>query len=332
MELITKADRKLFATDSRFHEVVGDRMKIKVIDSIAVGEYLLDKRIKSNLSNIIELKAINPPKKKEFLHKITYTKDKDFGLYYGIYTGEDRFKNPSWLRIQFDKEYEVFNLSQQDDLQKFAVIIMHPIVKGTPFSNMGTPIFNIFDPKEESQATLNKLEAIPKITQFINDLSGKRLAGFARYMGLHITADTDPVMIKGQLAMMGMEDPFAFISKGQVKNLLFEEIYVNAVDVGVIVEDVEKGYLFNGIYLGSSREEVVNRIKTDSNLANGIMYETDKFDEVAHKFEELVTIKEKQMSAKKAGIGKVTIPSLDDINLDASEGKEKEEGENLTFD
>lgn len=330
MELITKADRKLFSTDNSFHQEVGDRMKIKVIDSKKVGEYLLEKRLKANLSNIIELKAINPPKKKEFLHKITFVKDKDFGLYYGIYTGEDRFKNPSWLRIQFDKEYEVFNLNQTDDLQKFAVIVMHPIVAGTPFAYMGTPVFNVFDPKEKSIATMNKLDLLPKVSAFLNGLSGKRLASFARYMGVDITEDTDPEIVKGTLAEIGINDPFDFVNKANVKDRLFAEIFANAIDVGVLVEDVEKGYLFNGVYLGATREEVISRIKTDSNVANGIMYETDKFDDVAQKFEQLVTTKEKKDSAKKTGTKQVEIPDLSDKEEKKDDGDE--DPAKLTFD
>jgi hypothetical protein len=314
MELITRQDRKLFATDSQYHEVVGDRVKIKIIKPDVVGEYLLQKRIKEGNSSIIELKAIKPPKKKEFLHKITFMKDREFGLYYGIYTGEDRFHNPAWYRIQFDKELEVLNLKQSDDLKKFAVLAMHPIISGTPYAGTGEdPVFDVFDPKESSMKELNKLEMIPQVTQIIADLKGKALANFARYMGLAVSSDVDPMTVKGSLATMGIEDPITFIRKAKQKNRLFEEILVNAIELGVIVDDVEKGYLFKGMFVGTSKEEIIDRLRTDSGMANSVLYEINEYDDVGQLFESMA--KQSSVSAKERAI---------DIDLDPSKKKTEE--------
>jgi len=279
--LISNQERKEFAENPKYYEEVGsDRMKIKVIRADEVGKAMKEKRQREGKSMIIELRALVLNKKKEFKHKISHSKDRDYGVHYGIFTGMDRFKNHMWYRILLDREQIVINLNDPEDVKKLPVIAMHPSIQGSPMGQYEDPIMYVFDPKEDSMKSLNKLDLIPKVTEFINKLKAKDLIRFARYVNIPVSSEMDIDMIKGRLADMGINDPREFINLVNAKDRNYHEVLTTALEIGEIVDDAEKGFVFNGVYLGASREEVIDKMKNEDGLLNGIILKIQNNDKI----------------------------------------------------
>lgn len=312
--LITNEERELFANNEKYHEIVGsERMRIKVIKPDVVGAYMKEKRLREGKSMIIELRAIVPPKKKEFNHKIKFAKDRTYGIYYGIFTGLDRFQNTSWYRILFDREQVVINLNDSEDMKQFPVIAMHPSIKGSPLDQYQDPIMEIFDPKEESMASIAKLDLIPKVTEFIKKLDARKLVNFARYIGVPVSSDMDLDMIKGDLARRGINDPKGFIDLVNEKNRNYKEVLASAIEIGEIQDDPEKGFVFNGVFLGSSKEEVIDRLANEAGLLNGVLSRIEKNDKI------VIDLKNQEEKAPKAPVRK----EEEEEEEDKKEKKEK---------
>lgn len=296
--------------------MMGKTVQIKVIDLDKMIERMKEQRKLSKLSPYVEIQPIS-----EDMHKIpnrvaTYQKDPITGVYYGIAIDQDDFGNIKWQKIQIQDSLSL-NLDNDSEAKIWAVIRFHPDILGSPWQ-VSNPYYKIYDPiaiadKENDEIDAMKL-AFDRVDMIID--KPKEMVLFARYIGEEFTDNANYKLVRGALLRAAKNNPEFFNQKWSDKNRSYGEYFQTALALGVIVNDINRGFLFRNIQIGLSREDAIRTLSMDQNILASIGSEIFEKDKVILIVEKDIAGDKKAQKVTKKAAAEPVMPSAGQADFD----------------
>lgn len=261
-------------------KMMGKAVQIPVVDLDKVLERMNKMRKVNKLSPYIEIQPIS-----EDMHKVpnrvaTYQKDPITGVYYGIAIDQDEFGNIKWQKIQIQDSLSL-NLDRTGDAKIWAVIRFHPDIQGSPWQ-LTNPYYKIYDPVATAEKESDEIDAIKLAFDRVDMIldKPKEMVLFARYLGEEFMDNANYKLVKGSLLRIARNNPEFFNQKWENKSRSYGEYFQTALALGIIVNDINRGYLFRNIQIGLSVEDAVRTISLDQNILSSIGNEINDKDNV----------------------------------------------------
>lgn len=241
--------------------LLGDQIKYKVVDMEKAVQLLRENRKKKGLTDLIELKVIKADKYKELQKGPTWVKDHMTGIYYGIPYGMYPDGNIKFQRVLLS-DYNTFNLANEAEAKFWIVMRMHPAVSGSPFEREA--IFEVIDPELEAKKTINRANLIGSCINRATRMKKEDLLRFARYSGLPIPPEPTVRIIRSMITGLAFENPERFQELYDSPIRGVAEAFHSGKQLGIIVENAETGYSYEGIALGMTDAEGFRFLETDT--------------------------------------------------------------------
>lgn len=276
-ELVTLEERIWISKNAV--KLMGKAVQVKVLDLDKMIERMKEQRKQNKLSPYVEIQPIS-----EDMHKVpnrvaTYQKDPITGVYYGIAIDQDDFGNIKWQKIQIQDSLSL-NLDNDSEAKIWAVIRFHPDILGSPWQ-ISNPYYKIYDPVAIADKENEEIDSMKLAFDRVDMISDKpkEMVLFARYLGEEFMDNANYKLVRGALLRSAKNNPEFFNQKWTDKNRSYGEYFQTALALGVIVNDISRGYLFRNIQIGLSKEDVVRTLSMDQNILSSIgaeIFEKDK--------------------------------------------------------
>jgi hypothetical protein len=283
--LVTENERRKIAKEAVVE--MGSKVTSKVLDIDKVVQWIRTERKNKNLSPYIEIHPISEDQFKNPHKQATFQKDPLTGVLYGIATSSDDFGNIRWQKIQVNEMLSL-NLDNDNDAKIWAVIRFNPDIQGSPFQREN-PYFKIYDPVDEAIAEQNEIaemqKAFERVSMVIKD--SKRMVQFARYLGVEVRDNTNYDIVYG-----------ALLKKARHNSAVFNKHFYSGLALGVITEDANNGYMYEGITLGISKADAIKFLAKDKSVFSSISTALDEKDTAVKGVVATVNVKEKVSSDK----------------------------------
>lgn len=288
-------DLNLITLDERLKmpfKIMGSQ-NLKVIDLDKATVEMMQKRLKEDLPNIVEVKAIRIDRYKELMKGLTYSRDPKTGIFYGLPAGTFPDGNIKWNRIILT-EHNTFNLENDTEQKMWCVLRMHPTIKGSPLQ-LEDPIFEMVDPEIESRKRLRSANVMLEAMTLAKEIAPENLLRFARYLGIQVPAVPTVSQLQSLIMLFAQNSPFDFMNYYHDKNRGIIELFKMGTAIGVIRNEIDRGFVFEGIYLGLTEPEVVRFLEQDTVLLARIQKDVKAKD---HESDLLTTEIESKKPAK----------------------------------
>lgn len=301
--LVTIEERKQIQQEMSVE--FGSKIKFRVIDLDKAVAKIREERARFSLSPYIEIKPISPDMHKLPSRTSTFQKDPITGVLYGIPINQDEFGNMRWQKIQIGDNLSL-NLDNTNDAKIWAVIRFSPDLKGSPFQ-VQNPYYEVYDPVVIARTEMGEVAQMKKAFERIDAIKERPtdMVMFARYLGEEIRENVSLDILYNTLLKFARNYPGEFNRKWESKSRSYGERFATARAIGIITQDIDKGYVFRNIPLGLSEDEVVRFLSKDPNIMGAINDQIIEKDSVvkgiktemeymAKKSKEEVTPKEKE--------------------------------------
>jgi hypothetical protein len=254
--------------------------RIKLVNLEKVVAKLREERKANNQSMIINLEPIKEERFKDPSWSLTFSKDPETGIFYGIVNSWYEDGNPKWSKIIVN-EFRTLNLAHDGDAKVWACLRMHECVENSPLQMItnSDPILRVNDPEVEAVKKINKGAEIGKAIQRVELLKGEKLVSFARMLGILVGHSTSPKELHGAVMERAYNDAEAFNQKWDDGDRNVKELFSNAYSLGVIKLDHSKGYFYENIPLGMSEPAAIAYLKNESDIMVNIGTEAKRKDE-----------------------------------------------------
>ncbi len=158
-----------------------------------------------------------------------------------------------------------YNLNNPQDAQEWHIVRHHPNVKGSP--NERNPAWRVIDRYEEARTSLARGKQLSTFINRILEMSDDQVKDLGRPFNLSAEFNP-PDVIRGELTKIAYTNP------ERLAKFLNEKDYFAAMAVlhrclaaGKVKNEPTRGFIFNDrIYLGSSEQEAVEKMKAESDL------------------------------------------------------------------
>lgn len=266
--LVTLEERKLIQKEMSME--FGTKVKYRVMDLEKVVEKIRAERARFSLSPYIEIKPISPDMHKLPSRTGTFQKDPITGVLYGIPIDQDEFGNMRWQKIQIGDNLSL-NLDNVNDAKMWAVLRFNPDIKGSPFQ-VQNPYYEIYDPIVIARAEMGEVAQMKKAFERIDAIQDRPvdMVMFARYVGEEIRENASLDILYNTLLKFARNYPEEFNKKWESKSRSYGERFASAKAIGVITQDIDRGYIFRNIPLGLSEEEAIRFMSKDQNIMTAI--------------------------------------------------------------
>lgn len=303
--LVTLDERKRIQSD--MSKEFGTKIKYRVIDLDKVIKEIREQRARYSLSPYVEIKPISPDMHKTPSRTGTFQKDPITGIYYGIAISQDDFGNMKWQKIQIGDSLSL-NLDLDDDAKVWAVIRFNPDIAGSPFQKQ-SPYYEVYDPIETARAEMGEIKQMQKAFARVELIKDKpiEMVLFARYLGEEIRDNAAYDIVFNTLLKVAKNHPIDFNKKWSDKNRSYGERFATARVLGIITQDIDKGYVFRNIPLGQTEEEAIRFLSKDASILNSISNSIIEEDVVVNKMKE-----EKEYNETKTPVKEKSEDDLDD--------------------
>jgi hypothetical protein len=279
MSILVSIDERKQIAKSEFVEF-GKKLKFKVIDIDKVAERIMKERKESGLSTYIEIQPISEDNHKVPNRVSTFQKDPKTSVYYGIAIGEDEYGNIKWQKIPIGDSLSL-NLENESDAKIWAVIRFNPDIEGSPFQK-SNPYYKIYDPVESARVRMAESNSIKLAFDRIDkiDQDAKAMVNFCRYLSIDLMPNSTYDIVIGELLNYARNYPFDFNKKWDNKHRAVIEMFESARSLGIIIKDLDKGFMFNGIQLGIDKLEAVKYINRENSVSSSISSKINSMDTV----------------------------------------------------
>ena len=232
---------------------------------------MLKERERQGLPDFIEIRAIKIDKHKELFKSLTFTKDPKTGIFYGISMGEFPDGNVKWQRIMMGEvnNYNLFNIYEA---KQWCVLRMHSSIKGSPLQ-LEDPVFEMLDPEIESRKVLNRSAQIRRALDVAEKMKPEELIKFARYLALAVPATPTLNQMRAMISVHAQTFPVEFLNHYDDKTRGIGEVVKMGLSLGIVQNELEKGFQFGGIFMGHSEPEIVRYLEEDTVLLSRIQKE-----------------------------------------------------------
>lgn len=274
-ELVTLEERLWIAKNAV--KMMGKAVQYKVIDLDKVADRMKEQRLNHSLSPYVEIQPISEDMHKMPNRMTTFQKDPITGVFYGIALDQDEFGNIKWQKIQLNDSLSL-NLDRLPDAKVWAVLRFHPDIEGSPWQ-IQNPYYKVYDPvanaiKEGEEIDLMKT-AFDRVDMLLDN--PKEMVLFARYLGEELVENSNFRLVKGALLRYARNNPYEFNQKWSNKSKAVAEYFETARALGIVTNDINRGFLFRNISLGLTAEEAIRMLGKDPNILSSISTEiTDK--------------------------------------------------------
>ena len=296
-ELVTLEERIWISKNAV--KMMGKAIQIPVIDLDKVIERMKGQRKSNKLSPYIEIQPIS-----EDMHKVpnrvaTYQKDPITGVYYGIAIDQDEFGNVKWQKIQIQDTLSL-NLDRIPDAKVWAIIRFHPDIQGSPWQ-VSNPYYKIYDPIAIAEKESNEIDAIKLAFDRVDMIieKPKEMVLFARFLGEEFMENSNYKLVKGALLRTAKNNPELFNMKWEDKTRSYGEYFQTALALGIIINDMNRGFLFRNIQIGVSKEDAIRTLSMDQNILASLgseIFEKDKVIQIVDS--ELSSVKKNEKRGK----------------------------------
>jgi hypothetical protein len=267
-ELVSMEERRWIAK----HAVVeiGSEVKYKVIDINKAVERIREQRKSNNMTPYVIIEAINPQMQKTYNRMPTFQKDPVTDVLYGILTGQDSFGNPKWMKPQLQESLSL-NLDLVNDAKLWAVLRFNSNIQGSPFQTEN-PFFKVMDPMAAARIENDEVKQMKLAFERVDILlkDPKSMVMFARYMGIDFVESSNFEIVESELLKKARLKPSFFNANWDRKGRAYIELYKSALALGVIRNELDKGYYYKDIRLGVTEEEAIRTISKDNNISSAI--------------------------------------------------------------
>lgn len=313
--LVTLEERKLIQKEMSVE--FGTKVKYRVMDLDKVVARLRDERARFSLTPYIEIKPVSPDMHKMPSRTGTFQKDPITGVLYGIPIDQDEFGNMRWQKIQIGDNLSL-NLDNINDAKIWSVLRFNPDIKGSPFQ-VQSPYYEVFDPVEAARNEMGEVAQMKKAFDRIDSLKERPvdMVNFARFLGEEIRENASLDIIYNTLLRFARSYPGEFNKKWESRSRSYGEKFASAKAVGVVTQDVDRGYIFRNIPLGLSDEDAIRFLSKDMNIMNAINEEIMNNDEVIKSIRREVEFNKKKEGEKEpVGAQAEDKKNKDDIDFD----------------
>lgn len=266
--LVTLDERRLIQKEMSIE--FGTKIKYRVMDLDKVVMKIREERARYSLSPYIEIKPISPDMHKVPSRTMTFQKDPVTGVLYGIPIDQDDFGNMRWQKTQIADNMSL-NLDNVNEAKIWAVIRFNPDIKGSPFQ-VQNPYYEIYDPVKVARTEMGEVAAMKKAFDRIDKIQSHPvdMVMFARYLGEEIRENASVDIVYNTLLKFARGYPMEFNKKWESKSRSYGERFATARAIGVITQDIDKGFVFRNIPLGLSEEDAIRFLSKDMNIMNSI--------------------------------------------------------------
>jgi hypothetical protein len=284
-QLVTLDERRWIAQNAV--QEMGSVIKQKVIDLDKAIMKIREDRAKMGLSPYIDIQPISTDMYKTPNRGITFQKDPETGVLYGIALDQDDYGNIRWQRIQLSDALPL-DLNKEPDAKIWAVLRFHPDIQGSPWQ-YDAPYYKVYDPNEVALQEIGEIAAMKKALDRVDKISKnpRDLVYFLRYLGEDVKIDANENLLVGMLLRQARHYPFQFNKKWDSKERSYAERFESARALGIINEHVDKGFMFRSIPLGITAEEAVRFLSRDGNIMTAINNDLADQDAVVNKLEDV---------------------------------------------
>lgn len=268
-EIVTKEWRQ-----NAPYKMVG-QFKVADLDKIA-DEIVADRR-KKGQSMFINFAALKADKFKELHNMLRFCADPETGILYGMQNGLMPDGNIRWRAVIMEEMHSL-NLNFKNDQLEYAFIRMHPKVVGSPFQ-VGDPVYRIIDEDKIAAVKGLKFRTMEQALRIANKMKKEEMLPFGRYLGIGYQVDASANIIRTTLLEYAANDPIDFMEKYNNSQRKLLELFRNAIVVGIIKHDYDKGYKYKAQALGFGEAEVIAKMINDATLCQSIQGEVIKQDQ-----------------------------------------------------
>lgn len=294
--LVTESERRRIAAEAVIE--MGSKVTSKVIDVDKVVQWIRTDRKNKNLSPYVEIHPISEDQFKNPHKQATFQKDPLTGVLYGIALSSDDFGNIRWQKIQVNDMLSL-NLDNDNDAKIWAVMRFNPDIQGSPFQREN-PYFKIYDPVDEAIAEQNEIAEMQKAFERVSMVikEPKRMVQFARYLGIEVRDNTNYEIVHGSLLKEARHFSAKFNKRWESRARSFAEHFYSALALGVVTEDANNGYMYEGITLGISKADAIKFLAKDKAVFSSISEALDQKDDAVKGVAATVNVKSKESSEK----------------------------------
>jgi hypothetical protein len=264
----------------------GTKIKYRVMDLDLVVQKIREERAKFALSPYIEIKPVSPDMHKVPSRTSTFQKDPLTGIYYGIPIDQDEYGNMRWQKIQIGDNMSI-NLDNENDAKIWAVLRFNPDIKGSPFA-VQNPYYEVYDPVVIARQEMGEVAEMKKAFDRVSLIEDKPIdmVHFARYLGEEIRENASLDIVSNTLLKFARNYPSEFNKKWDSKVRSYGERFATARFLGIITQDIDRGYIYQNIPLGISEDEAIRFLSKDHNVMSSINMQIEEKDLVIKKIKE----------------------------------------------
>lgn len=199
--------------------------------------------------------------------------DKVYDVDNNIIIGIPKRLNPKTDEWEFEtiilRGSEVFNLANPQDAMKWAVIKNSYYVEGSPNADRKLVTYKVYDKEKEAQIYLSKINIKRKAETIAQGLFGEQLVEAAISLGVEIHNMSEAVLSM-TVCKISENDPKRFMDVWDSPNKLEITVFKKALTAGIIVQDVQLGFVYNGLQLGINEPQAIDYFKQNPQVRHTI--------------------------------------------------------------
>jgi hypothetical protein len=221
----------------------------------------------------------------ELIKKKNYTADRDInmeisaytdkttGLMWGKYSGIDNIsKEIRWKKIKLNP-LNIFDRSIKDQAEKCAIVLNSPVVEGSRNAVYRLTFFRQHDKEIEANLKIKRIKAGQRALSIAESLYGEKLLQMARNLALPVTS-MSLSMITAAVLEKAEQDPTGFLAIYDNPHYEALSVLNAAIEVAVIENDPQTGYLFKGRPMGTTEGEAIDFLVKHKDIQSSIDMQT----------------------------------------------------------
>lgn len=208
----------------------------------------------------------NIREKIDFTAKLKSYTDKQ-GIIWGIPVGLRKEGGIIFKPITL-KKHTFFDLAIPDQAEMAAIVLNSKIIEGSP-NLKGRPQFKVYDKEKQAASGISKKELSVKAYGIASKLFGEELRDTALLLGLPVEGQSEVMLMNG-VADYAFDNPKQFLEIWNDENRHYATILKRAVESGVVVHDLQLGYMYNGLNLGKFENHAVSELRSRPDMATAI--------------------------------------------------------------
>jgi len=274
--------------------------KVKLIDMDKAIAIMKKYREKRNLGNTVIVKAIKIDLYKELSKSFVTINDRKHNVVYGILTGVDIYKNPSYLRVTL-RDQMIYDLTDERMCQEWVMTRMHPMIAGSPLATRETAMYYVNDPQLEAKKRMNTMLIMKKAFENIDGLDTKGIVRLSRIMGVMVEDDDSDLIVRSKLLEEANKNPLIFNEIWTSTDRKLREILYSAVQNGIVVIRQEEGYFYKDLTMGLTEGDTIAKLQTDVMMLQSISKLLSENDYILNKVIENTKARGEKVVEEKKG-------------------------------